>query len=256
MQNSMMKLTFYVFNWEYPFWARLVRKIKTACLNWNLVPRLIRISRIQWHCSLFVLNGKHLFGANLVQKIKTVNLRWNLVSRLIRIGRIQWWCSLRKKYRFRANLVQNIKIVCFIRNLVSSLNWIWRIHSWRLLFFFRSEIRFLGKFGPQNQNCFHKVKFGIQINLNIQNSMVIFTLSIIGQKYSFWELGPNNQNCEFKLKFVTQSNSNMQNSIVKFAFAVFNWKYRFWANLIQKIKIVSLTLNLVPRLIRICRIQW
>ena len=86
--------------------------------------------------------------------------------------------------------------------------------------------------------------------------MVIFTLSIIGQKYSFWELGPNNQNCEFKLKFVTQSNSNMQNSIVKFAFAVFNWKYRFWANLIQKIKIVSLTLNLVPRLIRICRIQW
>ena len=32
-----------------------------------------------------------------------------------------------------------------------------------------------------------------------------------------------------------------------------DWKYPFWTNLIQKIKLVSLSLNLVPRLIRICR---
>ena len=33
-------------------------------------------------------------------------------------------------------------------------------------------------------------------------------------------------------------------------------KYLFWANLVQNIKIVSLSWDLVPSLIRICRIQW
>ena len=32
--------------------------------------------------------------------------------------------------------------------------------------------------------------------------------------------------------------------------------YQFWGNLGQKIEIVILGLNLAPRLIRICRIQW
>ena len=34
-----------------------------------------------------------------------------------------------------------------------------------------------------------------------------------------------------------------------------DWKYPFWANLVQKMKIVRLSWNLVPRLIWICRIQ-
>ena len=33
-------------------------------------------------------------------------------------------------------------------------------------------------------------------------------------------------------------------------------KYPFWKNLVQKIKIVNLSCNLVPRLIQTCRIQW
>ena len=41
-----------------------------------------------------------------------------------------------------------------------------------------------------------------------------------------------------------------------FTFSALDRKYPFWANLVQKIKIVSLSLNLVPKLIRICRIQW
>ena len=41
-----------------------------------------------------------------------------------------------------------------------------------------------------------------------------------------------------------------------FSFFVFEWKYPFWANLVQKIKIISLSWNLVPTVIRICRIQW
>ena len=33
-------------------------------------------------------------------------------------------------------------------------------------------------------------------------------------------------------------------------------RHFFWTNMIQKIKIVSLSLYFVPRLIRICRSQW
>ena len=45
------------------------------------------------------------------------------------------------------------------------------------------------------------------------------------------KFGPKIQNCLFKLKFDTKSNSNTQNSL---------HEYPFCANLVQKIKIVSL----------------
>ena len=48
----------------------------------------------------------------------------------------------------------------------------------------------------------------------------------------------------------------MQNSMILFTFFVFEWKYPFWANLVQKIKILILSWNLVATLIRTCRIQW
>ena len=48
----------------------------------------------------------------------------------------------------------------------------------------------------------------------------------------------------------------MRNSMIMFTFFVLEWKYPFWANLVQKIKIASLSWNLAPTLIRICRIQW
>ena len=68
--------------------------------------------------------------------------------------------------------------------------------------------------------------------------------------------GPKNQNCQFILKFGTWTNSNMQNSGAMFNFSAFDWNYSFWANLVQIIKIVSLSRNLVLRLIPICRIEW
>ena len=48
----------------------------------------------------------------------------------------------------------------------------------------------------------------------------------------------------------------MQNSFVVFTFSVFDQKHTFWANLVQKIKIVSLSWNLISRKIGIDRIQW
>ena len=48
----------------------------------------------------------------------------------------------------------------------------------------------------------------------------------------------------------------MQDLMVVFIYFDLDWKYPFWANLVQKIKNVSLNWNLVPRRIWICRIQW
>ena len=145
---------------------------------------------------------------------------------------------------------------------------------------------FLGKFGPKNQNCHFKLKFGTCTNSNMQNSMVMFICSVFDQKYSFlanlvqkvkiirwsWNLlprliwvcriqwccslfcflieihflgkfGSKSKNYQLKLKFGSCTNSNMLNSIVMFTFFVYDWKYVFWRNLVQKIKIISLSWN-------------
>ena len=44
--------------------------------------------------------------------------------------------------------------------------------------------------------------------------------------------------------------------MVVFTFSALDWKHPFRANLVQQIKIIFLSWNLVPWLIRICRIQW
>ena len=79
---------------KYHFWAHLAQKIKFNSLSWNLVPRLIQISRIQWWYSLvFVSDWNSPFWSNLVQKNKIFSFSWSLLSGLIRICRIQWWYS-------------------------------------------------------------------------------------------------------------------------------------------------------------------
>ena len=48
----------------------------------------------------------------------------------------------------------------------------------------------------------------------------------------------------------------MQNSIVVFTFAVLDWKCPFRANLVQKVKIIILSWNLVASLIWLYRTRW
>ena len=121
----------------------------------------------------------------------------------------------------------------------------------------------------------------------MQNSMMLFNFLIFKWKYPFWtnlvqkikiiswswnlvphffcfwveipflgKFGPKNQNYQLKLKFGTCTNSDIQNSMVIFTFSVFDRESTFWANLVQKIKIINLSWNLVPTLTRTCRIQW
>ena len=57
---------------------------------------------------------------------------------------------------------------------------------------------------PKNQNCQFKMKFSTYTNLNMQNSMVVFTFTLFRPEISFLgKFGSINRNCQFKLKFGT-----------------------------------------------------
>ena len=55
----------------------------------------------------------------------------------------------------------------------------------------------MDKFGPKNQNCQFKSKFGA--NLNMQNSVAVFILFVLDWKYPFWA------NLERKIEIVSLS---------------------------------------------------
>ena len=131
MQNSMMLFTFFVFDWKCPFWTNLVQKIKNVSLRWNLMPRLTRICRIQWRCSLFFFRPEIIFLGNFCSKNKDCQFKlkfgtqnnWNMQNSLA----MYTLSVLDQKYPFWANFVQKVKIVSLSWNLVASLIWIWRI---------------------------------------------------------------------------------------------------------------------------------
>ena len=139
---------FFVFDWNYPLWVNLVQKIKLVNLNWNLVPRLIQICRFQWWCLLFLFETRStLFG-------KIWSKKWNL--------------------SFQAEIWYNEKFGYV------------EFHGGVHFFCFGLETPFLGKFGPKNENCQFKLKFGTKTNLNKQNSMMMFTFSVFDQPYLSW----------------------------------------------------------------------
>ena len=60
MQNSMVVFTFAVLDQKYPFWKKLIQKVKIPSLNWSLVLRLIWICRIQWCFSIFLVSATNI----------------------------------------------------------------------------------------------------------------------------------------------------------------------------------------------------
>ena len=155
-----------------------------------------------------------------------------------------------------------------------SITWLWKISMWPLNYqhILASVIRYVRtKWVAPNKCCgtffvhwFSQVYKSITASkknvvvffqFEYADSTVMFTFSDFDCKYHFWvNLVQNNQTCQFILKFGTWTNSSMQNSTTMFNFSAFSWNYPFWANLVQLIKIVRLSWNLVPRLIRIRRI--
>ena len=60
---------------------------------------------------------------------------------------------------------------------------------------------FLGKFGPENQNCQFKVNLDTKTSPNMQNSMVMFTFFCLRLEMPFLgKFGQKRQNYQFNLK--------------------------------------------------------
>ena len=80
----------------------------------------------------------------------------------------------------------------------------------------------------------------------MQNSVVMFTFFDFDHKYPFLNvlnfviLVLKIKIVSLILKFGTYTNMNMQNPMVMFIFSILEREYPFWANLVQKIKVVSL----------------
>ena len=97
----------------------------------------------------------------------------------------------------------------------------------------------------KNQNRQFKLKFGTSTNSNVQNSIMMFTFSVLGWEYLFRAyLVQKKQNCQFKLEFGTQTNSNIKNSMVMLIFSAFEFdgdvprffldiRNTLWVNLVQ-----------------------
>ena len=139
MQNSVVMFTFFTLNWKYPFWVNLVQKNWIANFSWNLIPRLIWISSIQYWCSLFLfLVACILFLRNLFQKIKIVWRSWkfrvennsNMQNSMV----IFIFYFLDWKYPSWVNLFHKFKIVSLSWNILPRLFWICKIRWWCSLF--------------------------------------------------------------------------------------------------------------------------
>ena len=91
-------------------------------------------------------------------------------------------------------------------------------------FRFQPEIPFSGKSGQKNQ-------------INGSVHFICFRLEIPFSN----KLGPKIQNYQFKLKLETSANLNIQNLMALFSFSILDRNHPFRTNLVQKMKVVSLS---------------
>ena len=76
----------------------------------------------------------------------------------------------------------------------------------------------------------------------MQNSMVLFSFSVLDREYSFWaNLMQKIKILGLCLNLVPRLTQSVQSSLVAFVFSVFDWQYTTLVNLVQKIKNVSLS---------------
>ena len=130
-----------------------------------MVPRLIRIFRIQWWCSFSPFRPEVPFFGKFGPKRNQI-------------------CQFKLIFGTSTNSNMQNSVVVFI-------------------LCFRLEISFLGKFGPKNKNYLLKLKLSTNSNSNMQNSMVIFIfIFCLRPEVPFLgKFGPKIKNCSFEVKF-------------------------------------------------------
>ena len=112
--------------------------------------------------------------------------------------------------------------------LMVRLIWIWKIQWWCSFLLFRPEVSVFGKFFPKNQNCWI---------WNLELRLIWMWIWRIALVILF-----------FLFVFVVV--------VVVVVFHFLDWKHLFWVNLVQKLKTVSWSWNLVPNLYWIRKIWW
>ena len=114
---------------------------KTVSLSWNLVPRLIRICRVHWWCSLFQFLTRDTLLGKFGPKSQNGQVKLKFVSRLSRICRIRWWCSL-----FVFLIVNTLftqiwsKVIKF--SIQAEIWYLHKLENAKYLLCFRLDIRF------------------------------------------------------------------------------------------------------------------
>ena len=155
-----------------------------------MLPRLVTNLHLQNLMVVFtfsILEWKNSFRANFVLNI--VSLSGSLVPKPVRICTVYWRCSV---FLFQTeNTIldkfshEKVKIVSLSQTLVSKLPWTCRIQWWCSLFLKR-ETPFSGKFGPKKRKGHFQLEFSSKNYSNMQNSMVVFTFSVLEWKHYFW----------------------------------------------------------------------
>ena len=100
-----------------------------------------------------------------------------------------------------------------------------------------------GQIWSKDQNCQFKLKFGTKTNLNLRDSMMMFTFSVFDHKYLTWA------NLVQNIKFVCSKWNLIQRLIPMckiqwwcvFCLLETENSYPFWTNLVQNVAIVSLS---------------
>ena len=152
----------------------------------------------------------------------------------------------------KKKLLNHQKVSKFYENDCRPISMCWI--QWRWLFYL-----FLAGSTLFGANVVQKVKIinfswhlaPTIIQIYMQNSVIVFTVSILGRKTllgnNFFcfrlettflgKIGATNQNYQFKLKFSLRTNSSIQNSMMMFPFSVLE-KNLFLANLVSQFKTV------------------
>ena len=79
MLNLMVMFTFSISVRKCPFWANLVQNVKTVCLRWKLVPRIIKICWIRWGSSFVLFWIRNTLSRKIGSKNQIYLFRMELV---------------------------------------------------------------------------------------------------------------------------------------------------------------------------------
>ena len=130
--------------------------------------------------------------------------------------------------------------------MVPRMIWTCPIQWCCLIFSFLAGNTFLGKFGQKTKiiTLSWNLVAGLIRICRIQWCCSLFSFST--ENAPLGKFGPNCQYCQFKVKLNIYTNSNMQNSMMLFIFFLFlTGNMLLGANLVQKVKIFSLSWNFV-----------